>query len=42
MYIKILDELVELGLVTKKDHELFAILLDQNMYGNMDAAFKIL
>jgi len=40
MYIKIPDEMVELGFMTKIDQELFAILLDQNMYGNMDAALQ--
>jgi len=30
--------MVELGFVTREEQELFAILLDQNMYGNVDAA----
>jgi len=41
MYIKILDEMVELGSMTKKDQELFVILLYQNMYGkNVNAALQ--
>jgi len=40
MYIKIPDEMVELGFMTKKDQELFAILLDQNMYRNVDVALR--
>ncbi len=40
MYIKILNEMVELGFMTKKDQELFAILLHQNMYRNVDAALR--
>jgi len=40
MYIKIPDEMVELGFIPKKDQELFAILLDQNMYRNMNAALR--
>jgi len=30
--------MVELGFVTQEEQELFAILLDQNMYGNIDVA----
>jgi len=40
MYIKIPDEMVELGFVTIKNQELLVILLDQNMYGNVDAALQ--
>jgi len=40
MYIKISNEMVELGFMTKKDQELFAILLDQNMYNNVVAALR--
>ena len=40
MYIKIPDEMVELGFVTREEQEEFAILLDQNMYGNVDAALR--
>jgi len=38
MYIKIPDEMVELGYMTHEEQQLYAILLDQNMYGNADAA----
>jgi len=37
MYIQIPDEMVELGFVTWEEQGLFAILLDQNMYSNIDA-----
>jgi len=37
MYNWIPDEMVELGFATQEEQELFAILLDQNMYGNVDA-----
>jgi len=40
MYIKILDEMVKLGFMTKKNQELIAILLDQNIYGNIDAVLR--
>jgi len=40
MYIKILDEMVELGYVTCEEQQLYAILLDQNMYRNVDAALQ--
>jgi len=38
MYIQIPYEMVELGFITQKEQEQFAILLDQNMYSNIDAA----
>jgi len=38
MYIKIPDEMVALGYVTCEEQQLYTILLDQNMYGNIDAA----
>jgi len=38
MYIQIPGEIVELGFATQEEQELFAILLDQNMYGSIDAA----
>jgi len=40
MYNNMLDEMVELGFITKKDQELFTIPLDQNMYRNMDVALR--
>jgi len=40
MYIKIPDEMVELGYVMHEEQQLYAILLDQNMYGNVDAALR--
>jgi len=38
IYIWIPDKMVELGFATQEEQELFATLLDQNMYGNVDAA----
>ena len=38
MYVWIPDEMVELGFATQEKQELFAILLDQNMYGNVNVA----
>jgi len=40
MYIKILDEMVELGYVMHEEQQLYAILLNQNMYGNVDVALQ--
>ena len=40
MYIKIPDKMVELGFVTREEQEAYMILLDQNMYSNMDAALR--
>ncbi len=40
MYIKIPDEMVELGYMMCEEQQLYAILLDQNMYGNVDAALQ--
>ena len=38
MYIQILEEMVQLGFATREEQERNIILLDQNMYRNVDAA----
>jgi len=38
MYIKIPNKMVELEFVTQEEQHEYAILLENNMYGNMDAA----
>ena len=40
MYIKILDEMVELGYMMCEEQQLYTILLDQNIYGNVDVALQ--
>ena len=40
MYLKIPDEMVELGFVTREEQRQWAILLANNMYGNVDAALR--
>jgi len=40
-YIKTLDEMVDLGFMTKRKQEVFAILLDKTIYGNVDVALKL-
>jgi len=38
MYIKIPDEMVELEFATEEEQQEYAILLKNDMYGNMDVA----
>jgi len=40
MYLKIPDDMVELGFVTREEQRQWAILLANNMYGNIDMALR--
>ncbi len=40
MYLKIPDKMVELGFITREEQKQWAILLANNMYGNVDAALR--
>jgi len=38
MYIKVPEEIVALGFLTKEEQKEYTIQLENNMYGNVDAA----